>query len=71
MKLQNINEFIVWVINKIKESRILYIILHILRHISHLYVINIIMIMHEDSNKLYTSMVARYQIILECSVIMH
>ena len=29
------------------------------------------MIMHEDSDKLYPSMVARDQMILECSIIMH
>ena len=29
------------------------------------------MIMHKDSNKLYPSMVAGHQIILECSIIMH
>ena len=29
------------------------------------------MIMHEDSNKLYPSMVARHQMILECSIIVH
>ena len=30
-----------------------------------------LMIMHEDSNKLYPSMVARHQMILEFSIIMH
>ena len=29
------------------------------------------MIMHEDSNKWYPSMVARYQMVLECSIIMY
>ena len=68
------------IFNKIKENRILYIILRILRHVLYLHVINrqkyqllasFFMIMHEDSNKLYPSMVTHHQMILECSIIVN